>query len=113
VLPLNLSLSLREERIKSFGILKMSIIAEEHKQCIKEELTRNLQESVRLIAVENDLIRADIIKATEFSHLAQKYSVMCVPKVVINEHIEFVGVLSEENFIQQILLVQRPSNMDI
>jgi len=64
-------------------------------------------------AIENDLIRADMIEASEFPHLAQKYSVMGVPKVVINEQIEFVGVLPEENFLQQVLLVQRPSNMYI
>jgi len=62
-------------------------------------------------AIENDLIRADIIEAAEFPHLAQKYSIMGVPKVVINEQIEFVGVLPEENFLQQVLLVQRPSTM--
>jgi glutaredoxin-like protein len=64
-------------------------------------------------AIENDLIRADMIEASEFPHLAQKYSVMGVPKVVINEQIEFVGPLPEENFLQQVLLVQRPSNMYI
>jgi len=64
-------------------------------------------------AIENDLIRADIVEVGEFPHLAQKYSVMGVPKVVINEHVEFVGALPEENFLQQILLVQRPSNMYI
>lgn len=62
-------------------------------------------------AIENDLIRADMIEAAEFPHLAQKYSVMGVPKIVINEQIEFVGVLPEENFLQQVLLVQRPSGM--
>lgn len=64
-------------------------------------------------AIENDLIRADMIEAAEFPHLAQKYNVMGVPKVVINEQIEFVGALPEENFLQQVLLVQRPTNMYI
>jgi len=64
-------------------------------------------------AIENDLIRADIIEVGEFPHIAQKYSIMGVPKVVINEQIEFLGVLPEENFVQQILLAQRPSNMYI
>jgi glutaredoxin-like protein len=62
-------------------------------------------------AIENDLIQADMIEAAEFPHLAQKYSVMGVPKVVINEQIEFVGVLPEEIFLQQLLLVKRPSDM--
>jgi len=64
-------------------------------------------------AIENDLIRADMIEAAEFPHLAQKYNVMGVPKVVINEQIEFVGALPEEIFLQQVLLVQRPTNMYI
>ena len=62
-------------------------------------------------AIENDMIRADMIETAEFPHLAQKYSVMGVPKVVINEQIEFVGILPEENFLQQVLLVQKPSGM--
>lgn len=64
-------------------------------------------------AIENDLIRADVIEVGEFPHLAQKYSIMGTPKVVINEQIEFSGVLPEENFLQQVLLVQRPSTMYI
>jgi len=64
-------------------------------------------------AVESDHIRADIIEIDEFPHLAQKYSIMGVPKVVINEQNEFMGVLPEENFLQQILLAQRPSSMYI
>lgn len=64
-------------------------------------------------AIENDLIRADMIESVEFPHLAQKYSIMGVPKVVINEQIEFLGVLPEEKFLQQLLLVQRPSDMYI
>jgi len=62
-------------------------------------------------AIENDLIGADIVEIAEFPHLAQKYSVMGVPKVVINEQIEFLSVLPEESFLQQILLTQRPSMM--
>lgn len=64
-------------------------------------------------AIENDLIHADMIEIDEFPHLAQKYNIMGVPKVVINEQNEFLGVLPEENFLQQILLVQRPSDMYI
>lgn len=62
-------------------------------------------------AIENDLIRADTVEVGEFPHLAQKYSIMGVPKVVINEQTEFIGVLPEENFLQQIMLAQRPSTM--
>ncbi|MCL6578460.1 MAG: thioredoxin family protein [Candidatus Bathyarchaeota archaeon] len=55
-------------------------------------------------AIENDLIRADVIDSGEFPHLAQKYAVMGVPKTVINEKVDFMGPVTEEMFIQQVLL---------
>lgn len=55
-------------------------------------------------AIENDLIRADIIDAGEFPHLALKYSVVGVPKVVLNEKVEFVGVFPEDLFIEHVIL---------
>ncbi|MEM2081466.1 MAG: thioredoxin family protein [Candidatus Bathyarchaeia archaeon] len=56
------------------------------------------------LAVESDLIRADVIDSGEFPHLAQKYAVIGVPKVVINEKIEFVGAFSEDLFAEHVLL---------
>jgi len=56
------------------------------------------------LAVESDLIRADVIDGTAFPHLAQKYSVISVPKVVINEKIEFVGAFNEDLFAEHVLL---------
>jgi glutaredoxin-like protein len=55
-------------------------------------------------AMENDLIKADVIDAGEFPQLALKYAVMGIPKTVINEKIEFVGVVPEEIFLQYVLL---------
>ena len=55
-------------------------------------------------AVENSFIRADVIDIGEFPHLAQKYAVIGVPKTVINEKIEFVGVLSEDLFAEHVVL---------
>jgi glutaredoxin-like protein len=55
-------------------------------------------------AIENDLIKADVIEASEFPHLAIKYSVMGTPKTVINEKIEFIGVLPEDLFLEHVLL---------
>jgi len=62
-------------------------------------------------AMENDLIRADMVDVSEFSHLVQKYNVMGVPKTVINEKTEFVGVVPEELFVQQVALAQRTLGM--
>src|SRR4030042_3490938 len=58
-------------------------------------------------AVENDLIKAEVIDANEFPQLAIKYGVMGVPKVVMNEKIEFVGAVPENMFLEQMLLAAR------
>jgi len=55
-------------------------------------------------AIESDLIRADVIDAGEFPYLGLKYAVMGTPKTVINEKIEFVGMLPEDLFLEHILL---------
>jgi glutaredoxin-like protein len=56
------------------------------------------------LAIESDLIRADVIETSEFPDLAQKYNVIGVPKVVINEKIEFVGAFNEDLFAEHALL---------
>jgi len=58
-------------------------------------------------AVENDLIKADVIDANEFPQLAMKYGVMGVPKIVVNEKIEFVGAVPENMFLEHVLLGTR------
>ena len=60
-------------------------------------------------AIENELIRADVIEMTEFPHLVQRYSVMSVPHVVINEDTSFVGAQPAEVFIEQIHMALRAS----
>jgi glutaredoxin-like protein len=54
-------------------------------------------------AIENNLITAEVIDANEFQDLAIKYSIMGVPKIVINEEIEFVGAVPEDMFLEQVL----------
>ncbi|MEM2107949.1 MAG: thioredoxin family protein [Candidatus Bathyarchaeia archaeon] len=56
------------------------------------------------LAIESDLIRADVIDGGEFPHSAQKYAVIGVPKVIINEKIKFVGAFSEDLFAEHVLL---------
>ena len=56
------------------------------------------------LAIESNMIRADVIDASEFPTLAQKYTVIGVPKVVINEKVEFVGAFSEDLFAEHVLL---------
>ncbi len=55
-------------------------------------------------AIESELITAEVIDSSEFPHLAMKYGVMGVPKVVLNEKVEFVGAYQEDLFLEHILL---------
>jgi glutaredoxin-like protein len=56
------------------------------------------------LAVESDFVRADVIDGSEFPQLAQKYAVMGVPKIIINEKTEFVGAFNEDLFAEYVLL---------
>ncbi|MDW8084035.1 MAG: thioredoxin family protein [Candidatus Caldarchaeum sp.] len=56
------------------------------------------------MAIENDLITADMIEAIEFPHLANKYNVMAVPKIVINDKIAFEGALPDIHFLEHVLM---------
>jgi glutaredoxin-like protein len=47
------------------------------------------------MAMESDLVTADMVEATEFPHLAQKYQVMGVPRTVINETVFQEGAAPE------------------
>jgi glutaredoxin-like protein len=55
------------------------------------------------IALENDFITAEMIDISEFPHLANKYQVYGVPKVVINETIQFEGAIPEAQFLDHVL----------
>jgi glutaredoxin-like protein len=63
-------------------------------------------QSVRLghqFACESSRIVADMIEATEFPHLAQKYSVVGVPRTIVNESITIEGAVPEEIFLEHVL----------
>lgn len=55
------------------------------------------------MALENPLIRADVVEVQEFPHLARIYQVSAVPKVVINRAVEFVGAQPEPVFLRYVL----------
>jgi hypothetical protein len=55
------------------------------------------------LAVASDLIRGDCVEATEFPDLAQRYSVMAVPKTVVNDRVSFEGALPEAQFVEHVL----------
>ena len=56
------------------------------------------------MAVENDNIRADMIEATEFPHLAINYQVRGVPRTVINETQFVDGMVPEAVMLQMLLM---------
>lgn len=43
-------------------------------------------------------VTADVIEANEFQDLAERYQVMAVPKIVINDKVEFTGAQPEPRF---------------
>jgi len=54
------------------------------------------------LALESDKIKADMIESSTFTHLAIKYSVSSVPKIVINETEELIGAQPVESFLEVI-----------
>jgi len=59
------------------------------------------------MAMESPLITSDMVEATEFPYLTHKYNVAAVPKVVINEAIEFEGALPESEFLEHVMTAGR------
>jgi len=57
------------------------------------------------LAMESDWIRADMVEATEFPHLANKYQVYGVPRTVINETIQVEGAVPEPMFVEELMKV--------
>jgi glutaredoxin-like protein len=55
------------------------------------------------LAIESDLITADMIESTEFPHLAIKYNVRGVPRIVVNEDTQIEGALPEQDFVAEVL----------
>jgi hypothetical protein len=55
------------------------------------------------MAIESDMVRADMVEATEFPHLVVKYNVFGVPKMVVNEAVEFEGAMPEPLFLAQVM----------
>ena len=57
------------------------------------------------LAMESDWIRADMVEATEFSHLANKYQVYGVPRTIINETIQVEGAVPEPMLVSELTKV--------
>lgn len=55
------------------------------------------------LAFLNDNIKSQMIEASEFIPLSNKYKVYAVPKTVINDNISFEGALPEASLIEQVI----------
>jgi alkyl hydroperoxide reductase subunit AhpF len=60
------------------------------------------------MAVASDRVTATAIEATEFPDLSRTYRVMAVPKIVINDTVEFEGALPEPQFLDKVLQAVTP-----
>jgi alkyl hydroperoxide reductase subunit AhpF len=54
------------------------------------------------LAVASEMVRSDMVEATEFPHLANKYQVMGVPRSVINEDSHLEGAAPEAMVLEKI-----------
>lgn len=54
------------------------------------------------LAIISEQVRTDVVDATQFPELAQRYQVFAVPRVVINDNKYFEGNLPPEQFIGRI-----------
>jgi predicted DsbA family dithiol-disulfide isomerase len=55
------------------------------------------------MAVASSRVRAECIEATQFPEMAERYQVMAVPKIVINDRVQFEGALPEAQFLAAVL----------
>jgi len=55
--------------------------------------------TAHMMAMESEKVTADMVMANEFPDLANRYGVMAVPKVVLNEKTSFEGAIPEEDYI--------------
>ena len=55
------------------------------------------------MAIASDKVRAVAIDASEFPELSRAYQVMAVPKIVMNERVQFEGALPEPQFLEAVL----------
>ena len=62
-------------------------------------------EMAHKLSEESDLVTSDMVESAEFPHLVQRYSVSSVPKVIINEDIQFEGAMPEKEFVENVMKV--------
>ena len=64
------------------------------------------------MTVASDRVTSIAIEATEFPELSRAYRVSAVPKIVINDRVQFEGALPEADFLEAVLRAASPSAAD-
>ncbi|MGE5481989.1 MAG: protein disulfide oxidoreductase [Bacteroidota bacterium] len=64
------------------------------------------------LALESEMVRGDMIEAMEFPELAEQYSVMGVPRTVINDQQFLEGAVPEPMLVQALAAVVEVANED-
>ncbi len=54
-------------------------------------------------AMESKFITGSMIESSEFMQLSEKFKVMAVPKIVINDDVSFEGAQPEEKFLEYVM----------
>ena len=55
------------------------------------------------MSIASERVRSECVEATEFPELSRRYHVMAVPKIVINDRVEFEGAIPEGDFVNAVL----------
>ena len=64
------------------------------------------------LAVASDYVRADMVEAMEFPHLAIRYNVRGVPRIVVNETIQIEGTVPEPVLMARLQEALQPAQDD-
>lgn len=62
------------------------------------------------MSIASDRVRSECVEANEFPELSQRYQVMAVPKIVINDRVEFEGAIPERDFVNAVLQAVGPQD---
>ena len=72
----------------------------------------SLARVAHLMAMESSRVTADVVEIQEFPDLGARYSVMGVPKTVINDRIVFTGAVPEDVLLQRMRQAIGAENME-
>lgn len=56
-----------------------------------------------MMATASAKVTGDVVEASEFPELVQRYQISGVPKTIVNDRVEFVGAQPEAAFLKEVL----------